>query len=189
MQPEGGDEPNNDEPWSARSVASLDEPPAIASPKRMKRAAPAPRQSSGRAAARAAVSACVSAANREEEEDSGDDGGARAKRRRSVGAGPGSARSGPADGQPTATPEQRILEGEAPLERASIVLECLAEQDAEGWFARPVTEEDVPGYSTIIDTPMDFASIRAKLADGSYGSEAAEAVASDIRLVFRNAVT
>ena len=52
-----------------------------------------------------------------------------------------------------------------------------------------MTEEEVPGYSTIIDTPMDFASIRAKLADGSYGSEAAEAVASDIRLVFRNAVT
>lgn len=41
---------------------------------------------------------------------------------------------------------------------------------AAGPFSAPVSEEDVPGYSSVIQNPMDLGSIAEKLKNGEYAT-------------------
>ena len=55
-------------------------------------------------------------------------------------------------------------------------------------FAEPVTEDDAPGYFEIIESPMDFATMRKKVISGEYGSgsDAASKFYDDMILIFDN---
>ncbi|KAH8046206.1 hypothetical protein JL722_13810 [Aureococcus anophagefferens] len=63
-----------------------------------------------------------------------------------------------------------------------------ADADA-AWFLEPVDPEGmgIDHYPTIVAAPMDFGTVKAKLAAGAYG--AAATFAADVRLVLRNAMT
>ncbi|KAM3959359.1 ATP-dependent chromatin assembly factor large subunit [Aphomia sociella] len=54
-------------------------------------------------------------------------------------------------------------------------------------FYEPVNTEDVPDYLDIIEQPMDFTSIKAKLEDGEYNAD--EELLSDAALVLANCYT
>ena len=121
------------------------------------------RSSSGRA--RVVYSEELNLGSDDDDDDGPTSGGRRKRQRRSSPGGAitpalragtrGAAAAEAASNEPKETAEQRLLAVETPLERASVVLDCLAEIDHLGWFAQPVTEEDVPGYTEIIETPMD----------------------------------
>lgn len=55
-------------------------------------------------------------------------------------------------------------------------------------FRDPVSETDVPGYHKIISRPMDFGTMKSKVAQGKYGkgSLAAAKFYDDFLLVFDN---
>lgn len=55
-------------------------------------------------------------------------------------------------------------------------------------FAEAVDEDEAPGYYEVVDSPMDFGTMRKKVSKGSYGdgSEAASALFCDFLLVFDN---
>jgi len=48
------------------------------------------------------------------------------------------------------------------------LLKVLQKKDSNNFFAMPVNDQFAPGYSQIIKTPMDFSTMRSKLADGMY---------------------
>merc|ERR1712018_858369 len=48
------------------------------------------------------------------------------------------------------------------------LLKLLQKKDSNSFFAIPVNDQFAPGYSQIIKTPMDFSTMRSKLADGMY---------------------
>lgn len=48
------------------------------------------------------------------------------------------------------------------------ILRSLEKRDPHQFFAWPVTDDIAPGYSTIIDKPMDFSTIRQKIDDNEY---------------------
>ncbi|VDD90471.1 unnamed protein product [Enterobius vermicularis] len=50
----------------------------------------------------------------------------------------------------------------------SDVLDSITSKDYSNVFANPVTDKEVPGYSTIIKNPMDLSTMRKKLARGEY---------------------
>ena len=155
------------------------------------------RSSSGRA--RVVYSEELNLGSDDDDDDGPTSGGRRKRQRRSSPGGAitpalragtrGAAAAEAASNEPKETAEQRLLAVETPLERASVVLDCLAEIDHLGWFAQPVTEEDVPGYTEIIETPMDLGTIRSKLNDGAYTNESLEPFLEDVRLIVHNAVT
>ncbi|XP_065838820.1 bromodomain adjacent to zinc finger domain protein 2-like isoform X2 [Oscarella lobularis] len=74
-----------------------------------------------------------------------------------------------------------------------VVSSCLSilqdlERQPQSWpFLIPVNKKQVPSYYDIIENPMDFQTIRAKLKDGSYSRK--DAFANDVRLVFANCRT
>lgn len=37
------------------------------------------------------------------------------------------------------------------------------EHGAAAWFLKPVSDEEAPGYSDVITTPMDFGTVERKL--------------------------
>ncbi len=49
-------------------------------------------------------------------------------------------------------------------------LPMLEKKDNNGFFSNPVTDLIAPGYSQIIKKPMDFLTMRTKLAAGSYNT-------------------
>ena len=55
-------------------------------------------------------------------------------------------------------------------------------------FTEPVSDDQAPGYSEVVENPMDFGSMRQKAATGKYGtgSDAAAALFADFLLVFDN---
>lgn len=55
-------------------------------------------------------------------------------------------------------------------------------------FYEPVSEDQAPGYSEVVENPMDFGSMRQKVETGKYGSgsDAATALYTDFLLVFDN---
>lgn len=55
-------------------------------------------------------------------------------------------------------------------------------------FTEPVSEDQAPGYSEVVENPMDFGTMRQKVERGKYGSgsEAAAALFADFLLVFDN---
>ena len=154
-----------------------------------------------REAARAAVSATAKSVIEYDSMDDEEDGKKPRKRGRRSSTGSAAVRSAsrPApvrdnggesapqeEAPPAATPEQRILQaGDTHLDRACVVLDCLEELDPEQYFAQPVTDDIVPGYSEVIEEPMDYGTVRARLA-----SEEADVdvFVEDLRLVYRNAI-
>jgi len=65
------------------------------------------------------------------------------------------------------------------------MLNHLQKKDTQGFFVNPVNDQIAPGYSSIISHPMDFSSMRMKLAD--YDSLAL--FRTDFELICRNAMT
>jgi hypothetical protein len=55
-------------------------------------------------------------------------------------------------------------------------------------FAKPVSESEAPGYYERIKNPMDFGTMRKKVADGGYGNsrDATELLYKDFRQTFDN---
>jgi hypothetical protein len=67
---------------------------------------------------------------------------------------------------------------------AAALLDALRRHKSAGPFLGPVTEDQAPGYATVIATPMDLGTCHGKLHGGAYASLAA--MANDVRLVFYN---
>ncbi|XP_061344497.1 uncharacterized protein LOC133290435 isoform X2 [Gastrolobium bilobum] len=59
-------------------------------------------------------------------------------------------------------------------------------KDTYGVFSEPVDPEELPDYHDVIEHPMDFATVRKKLANGSYPT--LEQFESDIFLICSNAM-
>ena len=60
----------------------------------------------------------------------------------------------------------------------------MALEDAK-LFLKPVTKEEAPDYEQVVKRPMDFGTVKAKLADDKYGNS--KTLLNDCRLVFDNA--
>ncbi|KAL0311005.1 UNVERIFIED_CONTAM: Histone acetyltransferase gcn5 [Sesamum angustifolium] len=58
-------------------------------------------------------------------------------------------------------PEKRTLE---------LILDKLQKKDIYGVYAEPVDPEELPDYHDVIEHPMDFATVRNKLGNGSYAT-------------------
>ncbi|KAK6112151.1 PHD-zinc-finger like domain family protein [Brugia pahangi] len=69
----------------------------------------------------------------------------------------------------------------------SEVIEKIASKDYSDVFAKPVTEKEVPGYSTVIKNPMDLSTMRKKLAKGDYKN--LSQLKSDFTLMMNNCST
>lgn len=67
-----------------------------------------------------------------------------------------------------------------------LILDKLQKKDTYGVYAEPVDPEELPDYHEVIEHPMDFATVRKKLANGSYSS--LEQFESDILLICSNAM-
>ncbi|KAL2925206.1 Bromodomain and PHD finger-containing protein 3 [Bienertia sinuspersici] len=69
--------------------------------------------------------------------------------------------SKPDDGPSTRLPDKSLL---------LFILDRLQKKDTYGVFAEPVDSEELPDYHEVIEHPMDFGTVRKKLADGAYAS-------------------
>ncbi|MCP9256983.1 Peregrin [Dirofilaria immitis] len=67
------------------------------------------------------------------------------------------------------------------------VIEKISSKDYSDVFAKPVTEKEVPGYSTVIKNPMDLSTMRKKLAKGDYKN--LSQLKSDFTLMMNNCST
>ncbi|KAL0320810.1 UNVERIFIED_CONTAM: Bromodomain-containing protein 7 [Sesamum radiatum] len=74
-------------------------------------------------------------------------------------------------------PEKRTLE---------LILDKLQKKDIYGVYAEPVDPEELPDYHDVIEHPMDFATVRNKLGNGSYATF--EQFESDVFLICSNAM-
>ncbi|XP_077243656.1 uncharacterized protein LOC143884135 [Tasmannia lanceolata] len=77
----------------------------------------------------------------------------------------------------TPLPDRKLLE---------LILHKLQKKDTYGVYAEPVDPKELPDYHEIIEQPMDFSTIRKKLATGAYSS--LEQFESDVFLVCTNAM-
>ncbi|PWA85298.1 DNA-binding bromodomain-containing protein [Artemisia annua] len=66
------------------------------------------------------------------------------------------------------------------------ILDKLQKKDIYGVYARPVDPEELPDYYDVIKRPMDFATVRRKLAKGSYLT--LKEFESDVLLICSNAM-
>ncbi|OXB71210.1 UNVERIFIED_CONTAM: hypothetical protein H355_004448 [Colinus virginianus] len=85
-------------------------------------------------------------------------------------------RTQPAENE--STPIQRLLEH---------FLRQLQRKDPHGFFAFPVTDAIAPGYSMIIKHPMDFGTMKEKIASNEYKS--VTEFKADFKLMCDNAMT
>ncbi|XAR67440.1 hypothetical protein NMG60_11002204 [Bertholletia excelsa] len=83
--------------------------------------------------------------------------------------------SGPLMGFPL--PDRKALE---------LILDKLQKKDTYGVYAEPVDPEELPDYHDVIEHPMDFATVRKKLGNGSYST--LEQFESDVFLICTNAM-
>ncbi|KAJ8532562.1 hypothetical protein K7X08_012485 [Anisodus acutangulus] len=67
-----------------------------------------------------------------------------------------------------------------------LILDKLQKKDIYGVYADPVDPEELPDYHEVIENPMDFATVRNKLGNGSYAT--LEQFESDIFLICSNAM-
>lgn len=70
-----------------------------------------------------------------------------------------------------------------------VCLSCLSRHDHYSVFAEPVNEEEVPDYREVIDSPMDFQTMRDKVERKEYGtgdSKSFKKLYEDFLLVFDN---
>ncbi|XP_004500082.1 uncharacterized protein [Cicer arietinum] len=74
-------------------------------------------------------------------------------------------------------PDKKILD---------LILDKLQKKDIYGVFADPVDPEELPDYHDVIEHPMDFATVRNKLANGSYST--LEQFENDVFLICSNAM-
>ncbi|XP_057512172.1 uncharacterized protein LOC130794312 [Actinidia eriantha] len=74
-------------------------------------------------------------------------------------------------------PEKRMLE---------FILDILQRRDTHEIFAQPVDADEVEGYYSIIEKPMDFGTMRAKLQEGIYTTF--EQFENDVFLITNNAM-
>jgi hypothetical protein len=72
-------------------------------------------------------------------------------------------------------------------EELSRLLSRIKEKDTIHLFHQPVTDVEAPGYTDIIKTPMDLASMRKKLEEGSYQDW--PEFWEDLDLMFMNALS
>ena len=68
------------------------------------------------------------------------------------------------------------------------MLRQMQAREEAAWFEHPVSLVDVPDYLALISHPMDYSTMGKKLAEGEY-SASLRSFASDMRLIFRNALT
>ncbi|KAL9662987.1 hypothetical protein QQ045_027823 [Rhodiola kirilowii] len=74
-------------------------------------------------------------------------------------------------------PEKKLLE---------LILDKLQKKDIYGVYAEPVDPEELPDYFDIIKHPMDFATVRKKLANGKYST--LDQIERDVLLICTNAM-
>jgi bromodomain-containing protein 7/9 len=67
-----------------------------------------------------------------------------------------------------------------------LILDKLQKKDIYGVYAEPVDPEELPDYHDMIEHPMDFSTVRKKLANGSYST--LEELESDVLLICSNAM-
>jgi len=82
----------------------------------------------------------------------------------------------------------KALTGNTPATREdiSILVDKIWDRDYDSLFKHPVTDDEAPGYSEVISSPMDLSTIRTKNEAGDY--ETWEQLAADIYLMFNNAL-
>ncbi|KAL3503525.1 hypothetical protein ACH5RR_037974 [Cinchona calisaya] len=88
-----------------------------------------------------------------------------------------------APGTPIEVPSGLPLPEKKKLE---LILDKLQKKDIYGVYAEPVDPEELPDYREVIEHPMDFASVRNKLGNGSYAT--LEQFESDVFLICSNAM-
>ncbi|OVA03386.1 Bromodomain [Macleaya cordata] len=71
-------------------------------------------------------------------------------------------------------------------QQLELILDKLQRKDTYGVFAEPVDPEELPDYHDVIEHPMDFGTIRKKLANGTYSN--LEELENDVFLVCLNAM-
>nr|CAB3454432.1 unnamed protein product [Digitaria exilis] len=83
----------------------------------------------------------------------------------------------PGTARTTPLPDRKALE---------TILEKLQKKDTYGVFAEPVDPEELPDYHDVIEHPMDFSTVRRKLARNAYRSF--EQFEDDVFLICSNAM-
>ncbi|XP_021753235.1 bromodomain-containing protein DDB_G0270170-like [Chenopodium quinoa] len=81
------------------------------------------------------------------------------------------------DGPMTPLPDKSLL---------LFILDRLQKKDTYGVFADPVDPEELPDYHEVIENPMDFSTVRKKLASGAYAN--LEQFEKDVFLICSNAM-
>ncbi|KAK9689246.1 hypothetical protein RND81_09G046100 [Saponaria officinalis] len=81
------------------------------------------------------------------------------------------------DDGPTPLPDKKLLE---------LILDKLQKKDTYGVYSEPVDPEELPDYHEVIEHPMDFSTVRKKLAVGCYST--LEEFESDVFLISSNAM-
>ncbi|GMI78747.1 hypothetical protein HRI_001544000 [Hibiscus trionum] len=80
-------------------------------------------------------------------------------------------------GHSTALPDKKLL---------LLILDRLQKKDTYGVFSEPVDPEELPDYHEVIEHPMDFGTVRKKLASGAYAI--LEQFEFDVYLICSNAM-
>ncbi|KAG6653662.1 uncharacterized protein LOC122310867 [Carya illinoinensis] len=96
------------------------------------------------------------------------------------GANPTSAHQGGdrlASGPSTSLPDKKLLQ---------FILDRLQKKDTYGVFSEPVDPNELPDYHEVIEHPMDFQTVRGKLAGGAYAN--LEQFEKDVFLICSNAM-
>ncbi|KAI3456916.1 hypothetical protein Pfo_013579 [Paulownia fortunei] len=86
-------------------------------------------------------------------------------------------------GTPAEAPSGLPLPDKKALE---LILDKLQKKDTYGVYAEPVDPEELPDYHAVIKHPMDFATVRSKLGNGSYAT--LEQFERDVFLICSNAM-
>lgn len=90
---------------------------------------------------------------------------------------------GSAPGTPNEPPSGLPLPDKKTLE---LILDKLQKKDIYGVYAEPADPEELPDYHDVIEHPMDFATVRSNLANGSYAT--LEQFEGDVFLICSNAM-
>lgn len=81
--------------------------------------------------------------------------------------------SGPHPAEQTLKKKQKVVNSQAAtaeLSKAQKAVKALLKLKVAAIFSAPVSEEEVPGYSLVIQNPMDLGTVLEKLRNGEYAS-------------------